>query len=368
MIVKNEEHVIIRCLRSVKHLIDKWVICDTGSTDNTKNLIKEYLKDIPGKLIEDPWIDDYSHSRNVALNNIDVDVTHVLFIDADDELIIPENYKLPNNLDSDTYHIKYVTPDQTCYKKPLLININSNSINRWRWLSPIHEFISSENNNIKHDFLENIYIKVNFDGGSNKDKFKFIKRAIILENFYKIKTFDEKNETDIKLRNHILVHLAEEFSFAGFHEIGLKYYKLILNLDAWDEQIYNAKINIAKLMEKLNYDSNEIVDAYLSAYNFRPSRAEPLVYLGIYHRSRNEFNLGYIYLKQAEKIKFPNNDTLFVEQDIYNYIRYDELSIAAWHIGNKKESLKNCVKILSEGFLPKHHEFRVKENLKYSIS
>ena len=46
MIVKNEAHCIIRCLESIKPYINYWVICDTGSTDGTQNVIKEYLKEI----------------------------------------------------------------------------------------------------------------------------------------------------------------------------------------------------------------------------------------------------------------------------------------------------------------------------------
>ncbi|HBY69284.1 MAG TPA: glycosyl transferase, partial [Flavobacteriaceae bacterium] len=48
MIVKNESAIIKRCLDSVKQHIDYWVIFDTGSTDNTKDLIKDYLSSIPG--------------------------------------------------------------------------------------------------------------------------------------------------------------------------------------------------------------------------------------------------------------------------------------------------------------------------------
>jgi hypothetical protein len=39
MIVRNEAHIIERCLGSVRSLIDTWTIVDTGSTDNTIDLV-----------------------------------------------------------------------------------------------------------------------------------------------------------------------------------------------------------------------------------------------------------------------------------------------------------------------------------------
>ena len=40
-IVKNEEEILRTMLDSVKSLVDEYIICDTGSTDNTKNIIAE---------------------------------------------------------------------------------------------------------------------------------------------------------------------------------------------------------------------------------------------------------------------------------------------------------------------------------------
>ena len=45
MIVKNESTIITRLLNSVISLIDHYVICDTGSTDNTTQIIDDYFKD-----------------------------------------------------------------------------------------------------------------------------------------------------------------------------------------------------------------------------------------------------------------------------------------------------------------------------------
>jgi glycosyltransferase involved in cell wall biosynthesis len=67
MIVKDESLVIQRCLSSIIEWIDYWVIIDTGSTDRTQQIIRDYLKHIPGELHEHPWV-DFAFNRNEALS------------------------------------------------------------------------------------------------------------------------------------------------------------------------------------------------------------------------------------------------------------------------------------------------------------
>ena len=69
MIVKNESENILRCLDSVARHIDCWVICDTGSTDKTQDIILNYFerRGIPGKLCNAPFI-TWEQARNAALD------------------------------------------------------------------------------------------------------------------------------------------------------------------------------------------------------------------------------------------------------------------------------------------------------------
>jgi glycosyltransferase involved in cell wall biosynthesis len=73
MIVKNEENVIINTLNNLFQYFqfDYWVICDTGSTDKTKELIINYFKEknIPGELICNEW-KDFGHNRSLALEHV----------------------------------------------------------------------------------------------------------------------------------------------------------------------------------------------------------------------------------------------------------------------------------------------------------
>ncbi len=99
MIVKDEAPVIRRCLGSVRPLMDAWLVVDTGSTDGTQAIARETLADLPGALVEGPWV-DFAHNRSEALALARPRADYTFVIDADDELLIPPGFVLPS-LDAD---------------------------------------------------------------------------------------------------------------------------------------------------------------------------------------------------------------------------------------------------------------------------
>lgn len=78
MIVKNEEKVLRRCLDSVKGIVDEIIIVDTGSTDNTKEIAKEYTD----KIFEFKWNNNFSDARNYAASK--AEGQWILVLDADE--------------------------------------------------------------------------------------------------------------------------------------------------------------------------------------------------------------------------------------------------------------------------------------------
>ena len=54
MIIKDEELVLDRCLKSIYDVVDEIIIVDTGSTDNSKNICKNYTENIFTKLFKGP--------------------------------------------------------------------------------------------------------------------------------------------------------------------------------------------------------------------------------------------------------------------------------------------------------------------------
>ncbi len=81
MIVKNEERCLGKCLECVKDLVDEIYITDTGSTDRTVEIARQFGAHVS----EFEWCGDFSAARNFALGQSACDWNLVL--DADEYLI-----------------------------------------------------------------------------------------------------------------------------------------------------------------------------------------------------------------------------------------------------------------------------------------
>ncbi len=84
MIVKNEEEILARCLDCVADLMDEIIIVDTGSTDKTKEIARNYTD----KIYDFKWDNDFSAARNFAFSKATME--YIYSADAD-EVIDEEN-------------------------------------------------------------------------------------------------------------------------------------------------------------------------------------------------------------------------------------------------------------------------------------
>ena len=78
LIVKDEEKVIERCLNCVTDFADEIIVVDTGSHDETKNMVKKFTD----KVYDFIWNDDFSAARNYAFSKATCD--YLFWVDADD--------------------------------------------------------------------------------------------------------------------------------------------------------------------------------------------------------------------------------------------------------------------------------------------
>ena len=143
MIVKNEEKIILRLLNSVLPIIDTYCICDTGSTDNTIELIETFFnsKNIYGTIVREPF-KNFEYSRNFALNSCIglANADYILLLDADMNLKIG-NFNKEILGSYDTINILQGNDDFYYANVRIIKNIGKH-----KYMGVTHEYMSSPDN------------------------------------------------------------------------------------------------------------------------------------------------------------------------------------------------------------------------------
>jgi glycosyltransferase involved in cell wall biosynthesis len=305
MIVKNESHVIRRCLASVKGLIDYWVIVDTGSKDGTQEIIKEFLKDIPGELHERPWV-DFGHNRNEALSLARKKADYLLFIDADDRLILSDGFVMPD-LEKDCY---CVTQHQEI--KELGMNANTTvvlmikDLPDFQWEGVVHEALVSKDGR-GYTFLSGITNEYMHDGSRAKDPQRLEKDIQMLKKAIEKEPSNSRN----------VFYLAQTYRSAKNYRQALTYYEKRVTMIGRDDEKYYALHSIGLMQKAIELSPDIFLKSFWKAYHFRPTRAEPLFEVAGHYMKMGNYFLGYLVAKYALSIPLPQD--LFVEKWIYDW-------------------------------------------------
>ncbi len=141
MIVKNEEAVLERCLKSFLEIADEMIIVDTGSTDRTKEIALKYTD----KLYDFSWTGSFSDARNFASKKAVMD--YIYTADADeflDEKNIIKFKRLKEILlpEIEIVQMLYCTPAELSTVYNFEKEYRAKLYKRLRefvWIDPIHE-------------------------------------------------------------------------------------------------------------------------------------------------------------------------------------------------------------------------------------
>ncbi|MGR6981956.1 glycosyltransferase [Testudinibacter sp. P27/CKL/0425] len=334
MIVKDEAKIIRDTLDNIaRHLqLDYWVICDTGSSDNTVQIITDFFneKKIAGEIHHAEWV-NFSHNRNVALQRCQGKSDYVLIFDADDriegELILPE-------LTEDSYHLS-MSNNGTQYYRPLLIKNDG----QFFWRSVLHEFLESKEKNRTKAFISGNYTVISGRfGNRSQDPEKYLKDAKLLEQAY-----SQKEDEDLKPR--YAFYCAQSYRDAECYQQAAEWYLKRINLGGWIEEVTCAYESLGICYEQLN-DHKSALCAWLDGYDYNPNRIECLYNAARLLRLQGKCKLAYQFGMIAKDIQFPENDILFVKKAIHNFWIFFELSISAYYVNNFKLGYECCKKIL----------------------
>jgi len=328
MIVRNECRIIERCLNSVMNLIDHWVIVDTGSNDGTQQLIRECLRDLPGELIERPWV-DFAHNRSEALEFARGKSDYVLVIDADEVLVKDDDWARPQ-LTHDAYYLRVRFVQVAFWRVHLFRNEPG-----WRYESPVHEYLLGPET-ATYDWLNGVAID------SFRDGWRAAQPDVCQRDIELLLRVHEQAPNNARTN----FYLAQSYASAGEPKLALKHYQQCVETSIWPEERWFALLQIADLKQQLQRDWPELLAAYLEAYQFRPQRAEPLYRIATHYRWQGAFHLAHLFLQQAVAIPYPHEEYLFVEERLYRYLIKMALATCCYHVGQYEAGLRYCDELL----------------------
>lgn len=350
MIVKNEARVVQRCLDSVRPLIDRWVIVDTGSSDGTQDIVREHLRDLPGELHERPWR-DFAYNRSEALALASGRADYTLIIDADDTLEITAK-ELPDVFVADSYMIE-IRDAGLIYQRMQL----ARSTLPWRYEGVLHEYLTCDNAG-PPSLIPGIRMLRNHDGARRKDPTTYLRDVAVLEAALKV-------ETRPFLLARYRFYLAQSYRDIGELESALKNYAMRAELGFWEEEVFISLYAVAQIKEMLGYPQQETLEAYLRAATALPTRAEALHGASRSCRHGGRYEEGYQLARRGLEIPMPAAG-LFVEPSVYQTGLLDELAVNGYWCGRDWECLDASLKLLATGQLAAMDARRVVANAQFA--
>ncbi len=334
MIVKNEAHIILETLNSVKNYLSYWVICDTGSTDNTRELIQDFFdkEGIKGELHSTEW-KNFGYNRTQVFKYAYKKADYLWVIDADDILV--GHLKL-GQLDADSYSLRY-GGDFTYWRSQIF-----KADLKWIYKGVLHEYphCLSKQHPVAGSIEGDYYIDSRRLGARNlmDPRTKYLGDAKVLEQAL-------REEKDSELTTRYLFYLAQSYKDAGENELAIKWYRKRIEAGGWVEEVWYSKYQLGRLFEILGDYKNALL-AYLDAFEYRPGRAESLHGLGKMCNVRKEYFQAYMYLDYASRIPY-TQDILFVFKSVYDYEITFELSISAYWVGKYRQSIDLCDQLIA---------------------
>ena len=346
-IMKDEAHVITRMLDSIKSIVDIVCLVDTGSTDNTIEVVKNWgtQNNVETHVFERAF-DNFENSRNYSIQ-VAREVTKDrgndywgFWLDADETIeILPNFNKAGINKDLYMFNtyinvMKYTRNE--CYKldKP------------FRFYGPVHEFIVCDDKNITSGLMEGLNVRVQMDGGSWKGNIpeKYKSHAFVLEKyidanrqdprwiFYTAQSYhdsacmpDNREENEERLRR------------------SMKYYKeRISRNDGYPEEVFYSQFRVGTIMRALEEPWILNLNEFLKAYSMDPLRAEPIKAIIDYYLAVGEWHNAYLFSKFAkmnfhQKNPYPTR-LLFVDESLYIWKLLEVHAAACFYTGRKDEA------------------------------
>lgn len=281
LIVKDEQDTIGRCLASVSDLVEEIIIVDTGSTDGTKAIARNYTEHI----YDFEWINDFSAARNYAFAQASMD--YIFWLDADDILQEPERLRLlalksslDSSVDSVTMNYHLAFDDHGNVTSSLRRNRLVKRSNGFRWIGAVHEYLEVSGNIINSEIAVT-HSSLHHD--SDRNLYIYEQRLSAGEDF----------------TPRDLYYFANELLDHKMYDRAILFYEQFLGTEqGWIEDYISACGKMADCYHGLG-DEQKSLEAALRSFQYDAPRGEFCCRIGYHFLQKNNLQTAVFWYKTA---------------------------------------------------------------------
>lgn len=347
LMVRNEKKRIHVTLESVVGHVDALIVYDTGSTDNTMQIIQDFstkhkinLYMIQGKFV------NFSVSRNVSLDYADTkNARYLLLLDCNDELRGGTELRKT----CEFFHTRNTNAFLVCQKWWTGVHEDKYYNTRlvksrcgWRYKGSVHEWmkdttVSTSEPRYQVERLSDciaLYQDRTQDDDKSAKRFARDRELLLKEH--------EQNPQD----SRVCFYLSQTCECLYMQEEALYYAKLRLDLNGFEEERFHALMRCGNASAALGQDWHTgVMPWYTKAHEiFR--RAEPLCKLAEHYIIEKKWHVAYMYLDECCQLKYPEELILFVDYAAYHYTRWHLMGIVGYYVAQYEKGKQACIKAL----------------------
>jgi hypothetical protein len=301
MIVKNAGDGFEQVLKDNLPHFDRWTILDTGSTDNTVDIIRRTLKDKKGTLYQEPFI-NFRDSRNHCLELAGTNCKFIMMLD--DTYCVKGNLrKFLTEVRGDQFgdsYSPYIFSDDVQYTSNRIIKSEANL----RYIFLVHEVIQQE---------DNVNVCIPMDEMHILDvRSPYMEKRTMDRKLYDLKLLQQMETEDPDNPRH-LYYIAQTYTLLEQYELAFQYYIKRVNhpVEGNPQEKYDACFEAARTANfKLNRPWEECEMLYRKSFELDNTRPESLYFIGIHYYLEGQNSIAFEHLLQGYKIGYPQNGQL----------------------------------------------------------
>lgn len=343
LIAKNEGELLGKCLASMEGLWDELVVVDTGSTDDTVDIAKNY----GARIGHFEWCDNFAKARNYAESLCTGD--YVYWQDADEILLEGKDYirKVVSEGTLDGLKPKLIFSRENsgkianAYFRQELLHKNTDE---WTWIGAAHNYLKGPTQRNTEEILVEHLQRPSGDRPNLTDMFGSLRENLG-------KGFSER---------HLFYLMRQHFYAQHFQEcIGMA--RLLLDKpQSWPLQRSDTALYAGKCYEALD-DPKQARAAYLRALQECDTWADPYFHLGQLYYKKGKWAPAIAWLNASLVFEPPLE--YFTDIGMYEWKRYDLLAVCLYKVGRFQDALA----LGQQALVARPDDERLKKNMGFYI-